>query len=239
MRILLIADIHSNWPALRAIDEPFDACLFVGDLVDYGIQAPACIDWLAQNASVAIRGNHDHAVAQRIHSKGDGGLRRLAAITREYHWKILSATQLKFLSRLPVTKSVEIDNTRFHLVHATPWDPLDEYLWQDPVRWQQRTKDIDCDILCVGHSHVPFEVITPTCRVVNPGSVGQPRDGDPRCSFAIIEKGHVTFHRRSYDIDEVLYEFEQAGFPHWVIEMQRRILTSGGTVTKDEMDLIV
>src|SRR5262249_29466232 len=66
MRILLLADIHGNLPALAAIDERYDVCLCLGDLVDYGLEPTPCIDWVRQKATYAIRGNHDHGVAQNV-----------------------------------------------------------------------------------------------------------------------------------------------------------------------------
>ena len=60
MRILLLADIHANWAALNAITEPFDVCLVLGDLVDYGLEPAPCIEWVRQKATYAVRGNHDH-----------------------------------------------------------------------------------------------------------------------------------------------------------------------------------
>ncbi|MDA0281943.1 MAG: metallophosphoesterase family protein, partial [Planctomycetota bacterium] len=126
MKILLLADIHSNWPALQAIDESFDACLFAGDLVDYATDPVPCIEWVSRNVHAAIRGNHDHAVAQRIPVKKKTGLSRLAGLARPIHWEKLSSSQLKFLGRLPVTRRVELDGKVFYLVHATPRDPFDE-----------------------------------------------------------------------------------------------------------------
>ncbi len=89
MRLLLLADIHSNWPALQAVDEHYDACLFLGDLVDYGADPVPCIDWVKQHATAAIRGNHDHSVAQRVPPRSGSGLRRLAAATRPLHWNLI------------------------------------------------------------------------------------------------------------------------------------------------------
>src|SRR5262249_26340785 len=66
MRILVVADIHANWPALQAITEPHDLCLCLGDLVDYALEPAACINWVRRNARHAIRGNHDHDVAQNV-----------------------------------------------------------------------------------------------------------------------------------------------------------------------------
>ena len=68
MRILVVSDIHANWPALAAIDEPHDVCLCLGDLVDYGPDPARCVRWAMEHAQYAIRGNHDHGVAQGIPS---------------------------------------------------------------------------------------------------------------------------------------------------------------------------
>src|SRR5205823_6186694 len=66
MRILVVADIHGNWPALQALNEPHDLCLCLGDLVDYALEAKPCIDWVRRNAGHTIRGNHDHGMAQDV-----------------------------------------------------------------------------------------------------------------------------------------------------------------------------
>ncbi|HMF14390.1 MAG TPA: metallophosphoesterase family protein, partial [Gemmataceae bacterium] len=70
MRILLLADVHGNWPALQAIQEPHDECVCLGDLVDYGLEPAPCIDWVRRNARHVVRGNHDHAVAQDVRVVG-------------------------------------------------------------------------------------------------------------------------------------------------------------------------
>ena len=74
MRILVVSDIHANWAALAAIDQPFDVCLCLGDLVDYGPDPAPCVRWAMEHATYAIRGNHDHGVAQGIPVSGRDGL---------------------------------------------------------------------------------------------------------------------------------------------------------------------
>src|SRR5262245_19185707 len=201
MKILVLADIHANWPALSAIREPFDACLFLGDLVDYGSNPVPCLEWVKTHATAAVRGNHDHAVAQRIVARGGSGFRELAAATRPINWQVLAPSHLKYLARLPVTLTCTLDGLRFLLVHATPRDPMDEYLIDDPAGWQARVQGIEADIICVGHSHVQFQLELDGVQVLNPGSVGQPRDGDPRCAYAVVEDGKVHLRRVEYDID--------------------------------------
>lgn len=236
MRILLIADIHSNWPALRAIQESFDTCLFVGDLVDYGPDPVPCIDWVRQNAELSVRGNHDHAVAQRIQPKGTSGFRKLAMATRPLHWDLIDPARTKFLARLPITARIQIDGLRFHLLHATPRDPLDEYLGPDVAGWETRLSGIDADIVCVGHTHVPYEIQVGDRRVINPGSVGQPRDGDPRAAYAIIEDGVVHFRRVAYDIDETLDLMRRRNVDSWAVELTAEVLRTGGRVPPEVFD---
>jgi len=228
MRILVLADIHSNWSALSSIDEAFDACLFLGDLVDYGTDPVPCVEWVRQHATAIVRGNHDHAVAQKVPARPGSGFRKLAAATRPVHWDLLEPARIKYLSRFPVTQSVTIDDSNFFLVHGTPRDPLDEYLVGDPAGWKKRLENVEADFVCVGHTHHPFHLDLGDKQVLNPGSVGQPRDGDPRCSYAIIEDGKVELRRVKYDIDATLQQMQEVGIETWAIEMTETVLRSGG-----------
>jgi len=234
MRILVIADIHSNWMALSAIQESFDVCLCLGDIVDYGTDPAPCIDWMRRHAT-AIRGNHDHAVAQRVAVREGGGrLRQLAAATRPLHWDMLKNGQLKFLARLPLTRNLVLDGLNFHLVHATPLDPLDEHLPQDPNLWRRRLAEVEADFVLVGHTHMQFHLDLERCQLVNPGSVGQPRDGDPRCAYAIIENGQVELKRVAYDIDATLRQMQSLNVPADVVAYSELILRTGGRLDDAE-----
>ena len=187
MRILLVADIHGNWPALQAITEPHDVCLCLGDLVDYGLEPAPCIEWVRRRAHHVVRGNHDHGVAQNVTIVGRNGFKYLTGVTRELSRARLGADDLRYLSRLPVTRMLTLDDTRFLLVHATPRDPLDEYAPADADYWRRRLQNVEADVVCVGHTHLPYVLEVDGTLVINPGSLGQPRDGDPRASYAIIE----------------------------------------------------
>lgn len=235
MKILLVADLHANWPALSAIQETFDACLFLGDAVEYGVEPAPCIEWVRQHATAAIRGNHDHAVAQRVPLSNGSGFRRLASATRAQHWQILEPSHLKYLSRLPVTQYVELDGKSFYLVHGTPRDPLDEYLADDPAAWQQRLKGIDADFVCVGHTHIPMHLDLGRWQLINPGSVGQPRDGDPRAAYAVIENGKLHFRRVEYDIDAAVASLAAAGLDQESLELAISVLRHGGKPAESEL----
>src|SRR4051794_24373574 len=106
MRILLLSDLHANWPALQAIKESFDACLVLGDLVDYGLEPTPTIQWVRQKANHAVRGNHDHGVAQFVKVSGKNGFKYLTGVTRQVTQERISADDRRFLGSLPVTKRV-------------------------------------------------------------------------------------------------------------------------------------
>lgn len=213
MRILVVSDIHANWPALDAIDEPHDICLCLGDLVDYGPEPAPCVRWVMKHARHAIRGNHDHGVAQGIPVTGETGYRYLTRITRPQMWRNLGAEERRFLLRLPVTRRVTLGGRSFLLVHATPRDPLDEYLMKDPVTWAKRLQNVEADVVCVGHSHIQFNLQVENTVVINPGSVGQPRDGDPRAAYAIIDDNRIELKRVPYDIDRTIAGVEAMRLP--------------------------
>jgi putative phosphoesterase len=213
MRILVVSDIHSNWHALEAIREEHDVCLCLGDLVDYGLDPGPCVRWAMERAHHTIRGNHDHGVAQGVSVLGETGYRYLTRVTRPLQWRGLGLDERRFLLQLPLTKRFVLDGKRFLLVHATPRDPLDEYLMKDPETWTRRVQGSAADIVLVGHSHMQFNLKAGAAVVVNPGSVGQPRDGDPRAAYALIENGKIEMKRVEYDVEAAVARVEDHPLP--------------------------
>jgi putative phosphoesterase len=228
MRILLVADIHANWPALQAISEPFDLCLCLGDLVDYGLDPVPCIDWARRHARHAVRGNHDHGVAQNVRVSGKNGFRYLTSVTRTITQERISVEDRRYLAALPVTRMVTIEDTRFLLVHATPRDPLDEYALADVNFWTRRLEKVDAQVICVGHTHFPFVLEVGDKLVINPGSVGQPRDGDPRASYAIIEDQSVELKRVEYPIEDTVRTILDSQLPEHAKELLVDVYRTGG-----------
>jgi putative phosphoesterase len=227
MRILLVADIHANWQALQAITEPHDVCLFLGDLVEYGVEASSCIDWVRRKATHSIRGNHDHGLVQNVAVPPRGGFRYLTGVTRTLTRELLNEDDMRFLSRLPASLTVTLDDTRFLLVHATPRDPLDEYAPPDVEFWKRRLQDVDADVICVGHTHQPYVLEVGEKLVINPGSVGQPRDGDPRASYAVIEDFTVELKRIEYPIEETVGVIRASALPAEAKEMLSSVFRTG------------
>jgi putative phosphoesterase len=228
MRILVMADVHGNWPALQAVAaQPHDVCLCLGDLVDYALDPSPCIGWVRDNAKYVVRGNHDHGAAQDVRISGRTGFKYLTGVTRTLTRELVKEDDLRFLSRLPLTRMVTFENTRYFLVHATPRDPLDEYAPADEEFWKRRLQNVEAEVVCVGHTHVPYVLEVGDKLVINPGSVGQPRDGDPRASFAIIEDYKVELQRVEYPVEETIATVLASTLPDAAKEQLAEVFRTG------------
>jgi predicted phosphodiesterase len=176
----------------------------LGDLVEYGPEPGACVEWVRQRAEFTVRGNHDHGAAQDVDVQGLAGFRYLTQATRKPTLAKLSTDDRKYLNNLPTTSMFKLGGKRFLLVHATPRDPLDEYIPADPVPWAARLAGIHADYVCVGHTHQQFVIPVNGTRVLNPGSVGLQRDGDPRARYAVIDGNEVHLRRVEYDVEQAV-----------------------------------
>ncbi|OWK43049.1 metallophosphoesterase family protein [Fimbriiglobus ruber] len=204
MRILIVSDIHANPAALAAVREPHDVCLCLGDLVEYGPSPTPCLAWVREHAKHTVRGNHDHGVAQGVDVQGVSGFRYLTMASRQSTATQLGADDRRYLARLPTSVMTTIGGKRFLLVHASPRDPLDEYVPTDPAAWAAQLNGLRVDYLCVGHTHQQFTLAAGGTTVVNPGSIGLQRDGDPRARYAVIDDDKVELKRAEYDVDKTI-----------------------------------
>jgi putative phosphoesterase len=233
MRILLVADIHANWPALQAIEEPHDFCFCLGDLVDYALEPAPCLDWVRRRAHYVVRGNHDHGVAQNVVVTGRAGFKYLSGVTRVLTHQRLGADDVRFLGSLPVTQAITVDDTRFLLVHASPRDPLDEYAYPDVEFWTRRLQNVDADVICVGHTHQPYVLQVGEKLVINPGSVGQPRDGDPRAAYAVIDDNRVELKRAEYPVEKTVQTIQDSALPDQAKAMLTEVFRTGRGIQRN------
>jgi len=128
MRALVVSDIHANYEALRRVPENVDRVLCLWDLVDYGPNPKPCIDWVRDRKALAVRGNHDNAVAFHVNCGCAPPMREVSGETRALMWDLLDPVDLDYPGSRPLTADVTLDGVRFRLVHATPSDPLHTYL---------------------------------------------------------------------------------------------------------------
>jgi putative phosphoesterase len=225
MKLLLLSDVHGNWPALEAVlrAEPgHDGVAFCGDAVDYGPFPVECVRWLAGHAGHAVRGNHDNALGFDLDCRCMGSFREASLATRAWHATLLGEAEREFLRRLPTLEWFEWDGRHFRLAHATPQGDLFEYL--APDQWGERASGLDADFVVLGHTHVQGLRTFGKTTVVNPGSVGLARDGVGAC-YAVYEGGQVRLGRVPYDVARTVAALRKAPLPRGVIEGLVRVLT--------------
>jgi diadenosine tetraphosphatase ApaH/serine/threonine PP2A family protein phosphatase len=229
----IISDIHSNLEALNAVLEDIDKrgvekIICLGDIVGYGANPKECVDLIMERCEVCICGNHDHAVFYEP-CNFNLGAERACYWTRQLLEdepdRALRARRWDFMGKLPV-RTVH-DEKLF--VHGSPRRPVNEYMFADDVYTNpnkllgnfERFAEVAC---FVGHTHVPgvfvddpyfespdelaepgfYEISDDDKVVINVGSVGQPRDRDPRAAYGIVEQDRVEFIRLEYDIEKTV-----------------------------------
>ncbi len=237
MKWLLLSDTHSNLEALEAVlaEADFDRIAFLGDAVDYGPDPEAVVDILkdaAGKSGVLVQGNHDEGVATPPEEFDAAWWSPVATDTMGYSRERLQKPHLDFLAKLPATAEVDLGAAgRALLCHGAPQSNR-EYLWPDlPEKTLRGLLDEatrEFDYLLVGHSHLQFTRRLPHLTIANPGSVGQPRDGNPHAAYAVMDtaEGALSFHRVEYAVDKTAHKIRERAMPH--AERLVRILRSGG-----------
>jgi putative phosphoesterase len=230
MKVLVLADIHGNWPALRAIPEEADLVVCLGDLVSYGPFPKECLAWIRERARYIVRGNHDTALAFGIEPGAAGHKAALARVTLEKHRGLLTSADVAWLGGLPVEETFRVDGYRFHAVHASPKDPLLSYqltpeLPDEDLR--KELEDVRADLVLAGHTHLPMSRGAWSKVLLNPGSVGQPLDGDPRASYAVVQDGVAEIRRAAYDVEATIAGIRRMGLDVDAGEALAEILRSG------------
>lgn len=238
MRYAILGDIHSNLEAFQAVLEDIkarggvDGVWCVGDVVGYGPDPNACVDLVRSEQYVCVAGNHDWAAVGKVDVNDFNPEAAEAAL---WTARQLTPENKDYLTGLPLRLQV----SDFTLVHGSPRQPIWEYL-VSPTLAQANLSHFTTPYCLIGHSHVPlvFEFVEDKgCYlknlpedaplklggnrlIINPGSVGQPRDGDPRASYLIYdwEKAEIYYHRVEYDIPLTQEKMFRNGLPERLAE---------------------
>jgi predicted phosphodiesterase len=229
MRVVVLSDIHSNLIALDAVladAGPVDAVWHLGDIVGYGPDPDGVVARLAEHEAIGVRGNHDAAALGGPEIEWFNPDARAAA---EWTRDTMSSATRAWLESQPVVREIR----SVTLVHGSPRDPLREYVASTGVA-RANLALLATRYGLHGHTHVPvafiddapgLEIVDPEAgtvlaldertTLVNPGSVGQPRDGDPRASYLLLDMDEqvVTWRRVAYDIPAVQAAIRAAGLP--------------------------
>ncbi len=241
MKLGLISDVHGNWEALNAVldqlggEELLDGLFNCGDLVGYGPEPGRCIGELAERDLTSVKGNHDAGLLGELGLDFfNGKAERALRWTR----KELDDEDKKFIEKLPVKRY--LDENGIALVHGSFVNPLTHYIMRkaDAFRSYQRAQEAST-LQLFGHTHIPslYEIDGRDVKsyeindgfefsfdrdhkyLLNPGSVGQPRDGNWKASFAVLELGSeglpesVVFHRTEYQAEKAREKIINAGLP--------------------------
>ena len=208
MKVAVLSDVHSNLVALEAVlaDLPdTDAAVCAGDVVGYNPWPAECVEIVRDRAIPTVMGNHDRAVASGTAFRFNAMAKAGVELARER----LSAVQRDWLAALPDERR-EFGG-RVKVVHGHPDDP-DRY-----TRPEEFSPDLlgDEEVLVMGHTHVQHHEVYDEGVVMNPGSVGQPRDRDPRAAYAILDLDDRTVEERrvEYDIEAVQAAVAEAELP--------------------------
>jgi len=237
MRYLIISDVHSNLAAFEAVLDdagPFDKVWCLGDMVGYGPDPNECVERLRDLPHICVAGNHDWAALGKLDMEDfNPDAERACLWTREQ----LSPLNLEYLETLPRSLVEE----GFTLVHGSPRHPIWEYILYPSIA-QANFECFDTRFCFVGHTHVPViyrhhpenpnracDVLIPSLNdplilgedrlIINPGGVGQPRDGDPRASYAILDSDRkrsdltLEYRRIPYPIEITQARMMERGLP--------------------------
>jgi len=234
MRYAFLADIHGNLNAfnevLRDIEENggVDELWCLGDIVGYGPDPSECIALLRDYPHRCVAGNHDWAAVGKVDISDFN-----PDAAEACHWtgKQLSADDIKYLERLPLT----LTNGDFTIVHGSPREPIWEYILSTRIA-NENLSFFETRYCLIGHSHVPllFEQVGENCLlmdlptelrlgenrlIVNPGGVGQPRDGDSRAAYAVYDGSDrvIYNYRIPYDIADTQERMEKNGLPTFLV----------------------
>jgi len=255
MKIALFSDIHANLPALEAFfasieQQQPDAIYCLGDLVGYNIWPNEVINAIRQRRIPTIAGNYDYGVGRNSDDCGcaykTDDEKANGAVSISYTNQVVKDEERAYLRTLPAHIKVEFqlnnDKLNLLLVHGSP-RRVNEYLFEDREEKSllRIMQDADADIMCFGHTHKPYHRILPSVRdtpphyrhAINIGSVGKPKDGDPRGCYVLLhindhsnttnkESIHVEFIRVDYDVEKAARAVEDSPLPQAFADALRK-----------------
>jgi len=231
----VITDIHANLPALQAALARIDGLRIQrvycgGDLVGYGPHPNEVCALIAEREIPTIYGNYDYAIARDLDDCGCAYVtphdRELGQRSVQWTLEHTDRASKEFMRALPFDLRFEVGGHAVHLVHGSP-RKVNEYLFEDkPASLYERLAAAEsAEILVFGHTHKPWVHDHGGVRFVNCGSVGKPKDGDPRAAFALLRVAdagvEVTIERVAYDAERVAAEVRDAGLP---VELAQKLV---------------
>lgn len=218
MKLAFISDIHSNIHALSEVIKKIEnlevnEIFCCGDIVGYNSSPIECLDLVKDCSIKSVVGNHDLATLDEKLSWFD----QTVAAGIKHSIKNLENSHKKYLKSLPYELSFVRDGITFYICHGSPRDKLFEYIypWFSNEVLSNISKIVDADYIITGHTHIQMEAEVGSQNFLNPGSVGQPRDGIPKSCFMVFDTNNlkVKWYRLNYDINAATKAIIRAGLP--------------------------
>ena len=218
MRIAVFSDVHSNYHALQSVlsdieSQVVDKILCLGDLVGYGAFPNEVIQMLSERKIPTVLGNYDEAVGLDLDDCGceykDPELDQLGKLSLAWTQARTSPANKANLHNLLPNIRLEVNDKRILAVHGGP-RKINEFLYEDrqQITFERIARNADVDVLFCGHTHLPYQKKVADVLFVNAGSVGKPKDGDPRAGYVIVDFSgnypQATFRRVEYDLVEAM-----------------------------------
>jgi predicted phosphodiesterase len=240
VRDLIVSDIHANWEALAAVLDRasgrYDRIVCCGDLIGYGPDPNRIVEWVRTSVELVIRGNHDKVAVAPENLEWFNPVARAASVWTLSELTPANLHYVRGLARGPLP----VDS--YQIVHGSPLDE-DEYL-SGPAEAAQAFEYIENDLTFFGHTHIQggfalshrrvlplagplwwdrertIDLDPDAIYLINPGAVGQPRDGDPRAAYALYDPGSrcVTYCREAYDVERVQEKMRRAALPEMLAD---------------------
>ncbi len=245
MKVLILSDLHGNWPALQAVlqvERGADQILCLGDLVNYGPQPAECVAWAMElhPPSLVIQGNHDRAFGLGGELHCAPANQPLAEAMRSATSRLLTPEMKRFLGKLEPLQEFHCGQARGVAFHSMAKDPHLPQIDGQNAQWPWETDIIlvhpdklfvqvgHPDLLLLSHTHIPGTTRWGNTLVVNPGSVGLPTDGDPHAAYAVWEDGVATLRRAAYDVEETVRAIEPLNLQEQIKNHLAERLRTGG-----------
>ncbi|MEF8878954.1 MAG: metallophosphoesterase [Candidatus Thermoplasmatota archaeon] len=218
MKLAFISDIHSNIYAFKKVIEKIEQIdiekiFCCGDIVGYSTYPKECIKQVKKYDIVSVKGNHDYAVAEN----NPKGFNPMGVAGVKFNRKKITDDDLSFLKNLPEELFFEKDGKKFYMTHGSPRNHLMEYVhpWISDETLKNFSTIKKCDIMIFGHTHVPMKKQVDDTLFLNPGSVGQPRDGNPNSSFMVLNTDSLKaeWYRVPYEIDAAVESVKRTSLP--------------------------
>lgn len=216
----MISDIHANTIALESVLKSagdIDLIIHAGDIVDYNPWPVEAIEMVKKRNMITVLGNHDRDSA----TGNPLGYNPAAAVSCKWTHQQLPPEAKEYLLNLPASVSIEIEDGKFFICHGSPRDLVDEYVFPPPYTplnlLEEFLRSTSAQVLILGHTHIPLIQKLKDGYVINPGGCGQPRDGDSRASYVILNvadgKLEIEHRRVPYDVDVVSQAILKEGLP--------------------------